>query len=203
MRKPRPAACRRIQPVLAVLLALCSVSCGTPVKPTPASNPSARTFPTVSGESLNRREFTFPAGIDAPHAILLVAFYQWQQSDVNTWLPAAKAIIADHANVEYYELPTISGAWGLVRGWIDGGMRSGIPAFADRERTVTLYTDTAEFRRLAGIENPNQIWIALISRDGTIHWTARGRATDETLDDLRRATRAIASPAAPRPSTAG
>lgn len=184
--------------LMGMALALAAVlatapSCGTPVTGKPF-DPAAPTFPTVAGDNLNGRRIEFPQGLDAPYAILLVAFYQQQQTDVNTWLGEAKAIVADHANVEYYELPTISGSWTIARGWIDGGMRRGIPAFADRERTVTLYTDTDEFRRLSGIDNPARIWSGLIDRMGRVYWSARGPATPQALADLRKAVREVAAP---------
>lgn len=181
---------------LASALFLLVPGCGTPVTGR-TFDPAAPVFPTVKGESLNNRAFTIPADLDAPFNVLLVAFYRGQQSQVDTWLPTARQIIVDHANVEYYEMPTISGAWGVARGWIDGGMRSGIPDFGARERTVTIYTDTSKFRELAGIENPEQIWVGLVDRAGRVYWSARGPATEEALGDLRRVVRAVASPAAP------
>lgn len=176
-------------------------SCGTPVtgEPFDAERP---TFPTVSGDNLNNRAFDIPAGLDAPYNILLVAFLQEQQDDVNTWLPTAKSIVADHANVEYYELPTISSRWGIARGFIDGGMRRGIPAFADRERTVTVYTDTKKFRELAGIDDPKQIWVGLVDRNGRVYWSSRGKASEDTLKELKAKIRALASPKAPAPGPA-
>lgn len=170
-------------------------SCGTPVKGR-AFDPAAPTFPSVKGESLNRRSFEIPEGLDAPYNILLVAFFQRQQDDVNTWLGTCKDVVADHANVEYYELPTISSGWGMARGWVDGGMRSGIPAFAARERTVTIYTDTVKFRELAGIDDPQRIWVGIVDRQGRVYWSARGPASAEMLRDLRDVVRRVASPSA-------
>lgn len=166
---------------------------GEPVSP-PASAGPGPVFPAVRGENLNKRPFELPEGFDAPYNVVMVAFFQRQQDDVNTWLPAAESIAKDHANVEYYELPTISAQWGLVRGWVDGGMRSGIPAFAARERTITLYTDTAQFRKIAGIEDPERIWVGLVDRAGVIHWSARGTMTAESERGLRTAVRDLAAP---------
>ena len=175
-----------------VLLAACRAS---PVTGRPF-DPAAPMFPAVSGESLNNRRFSIPADLDAPFNILLVAFYQRQQAEVDTWIAAARQIAADHANVEYYELPTIASTWGTMKWWVDGGMRSGIPEFGARERTVTLYTDTAKFRSLAGIDDPTKIWTGLVDRQGKVYWSARGPATDEMLTQLRQVVRDVASPAA-------
>ncbi len=179
---------------------LLTPGCGTPVSGR-TFDPLAPTFPEVSGDNLNGRNIVIPSGLDAPFNILMVAFYQRQQPDVDTWIPAARDIAADHANVEYYELPTISGSWGLVRGWIDGGMRSGIPAFSARERTVTVYTDTEKFRTLAGIDNPARIWVGVVDREGRVYWSARGPADEASLVELRRVVREVASPGAPEPAT--
>ena len=179
--------------LLAALLLL--GSCGTPVKGKPF-DPALPQFPVTKGENLNGREFDIPAGFDGQFNILLVAFLRQQQADVDTWLDAARDIAADHPNVEYYELPTLSSAWGLMRGWIDGGMRSGIPATAARERTVTIYTDTEAFRSIGGIDGRDRIWVGIVDRDGRIHWSARGPATDETKSQLRDAVRRLASPGA-------
>lgn len=170
--------------LLAGGLVISMTSCGSPVSGVPF-DPSAPTFPTTKGQNLNERAFDIPAGLDAPLNILLVAFYQNQQKDVDTWVQTAKDLAADHANIEYYELPVLSSSWGVVRGWIDGGMRRGIPAFSARERTITIYTDTDAFRSLAGIDDPSRIWVGLVDRQGRVSWSARGPATSESLESLR------------------
>ena len=162
-------------------------------------NPAAPTFPQVTGDNLNGRHFEIPSQLDAPFNILLVAFYRGQQDDVNTWLDVAREMAAGHANVEYYELPTINSAWGLVHNWIDGGMRSGIPDSGARDRTITLYTDTGKFRELAGIDSPERIWVGLVDREGRVYWSARGRATEDSLRNLRQAVGDAAAPAPQRP----
>jgi hypothetical protein len=73
-------------------------------------------------------------------------------------------------------------------------MRSGIPAFAGRERTITIYTDTEKFRQLAGIDDPKRIWVGIVDREGRVFWSARGPATPELLADLSRAVRTAATP---------
>ena len=170
--------------------------CGTPVRGQPF-DPAAPTFPTIQGDSLNNRPFIFPEGLDAPYAVLMVAFLREQQEDVNTWLDTARQVAADHANVEYYELPVISSGFTLIRGFVDGGMRSGLPQFAVRERTVTVYTDVEKFRELAGIDSPRQIWTGLVDRQGRVYWSARGPSTPEALAQLKDAARQLAAPAAP------
>jgi len=163
----------------------------------PPFDPASPRFPTTAGESLNKRRIEIPAGLDAPYNVLMVAFLREQQSDVNTWLPTAREIAADHANVEYYELPTVFNGGPFFKMFLDGGMRSGIPAFAARERTITLYLDTDEFRDLAGIDGRDRIWVGLVDREGRVYWSARGPADEAMLAELRGVVRRTAAPNAP------
>lgn len=177
----------------AALLGSCG---GSPLSGEPF-DPSAPLFPTTAGDNLNKRRIEIPAGLDAPFNFLMVAFLREQQEDVDTWLPTAREIAADHANVEYYELPTVRNGGPLFKMFLDGGMRSGIPAFGARERTITLYLDTAEFRELAGIDGADRIWVGLVDRAGRVYWSARGQADSAKIAELRRVVRAAAAPAAP------
>lgn len=180
---------------LVTLLTACSGP-GTPVVGIPY-DPAAPRFPSTSGESLNKRLIQIPAGLDAEYNILMVAFLQRQQEDVDTWLPTASEIAADHANVEYYELPTVRDGGPFFKWFLDNGMRSGIPAFAARERTITLYVNTAEFRTKSGIEGEDRIWTGIVTRDGKVHWSFRGPATPQALEELKRMIRQLAAPSAP------
>lgn len=169
---------------------------GSPLSGQPF-DPAAPRFPTTAGDNLNERRIEIPAGLDAPYNILMVAFLREQQADVDTWLDTAREIAADHANVEYYELPTVRNGGPLFKMFLDGGMRSGIPAFAARERTITLYLDVAKFQELAGIKGSDQIWVGVVDREGKVYWSIRGRADAAKLAELKATVRRLASPDAP------
>lgn len=186
-------ACLLLGVSAAMTLGACG---GSPLSGRPF-DPAAPTFPTTAGDNLNQRRIEIPGGLDAPYNLLIVAFLREQQSDVDTWLPTAKEIAADHANVEYYELPTVANGGPLFKMFLDGGMRRGIPAFEARERTITLYLDTDKFRELAGIDGRDRIWTGLVDRQGRVYWSARGPADPATLAELRATVRRVASPEAP------
>lgn len=195
MKRPTLVTFSGVVAGLAGLALLCSCG-GSPLSGDPY-DANAPVFPTTAGDSLNKRRIEIPGGLDAPYNILMVAFLQRQQLDVNTWLPTATEIAADHANVEYYEIPTVRNGGPLFKAFLDSGMRSGIPEFAARERTITLYLDTAKFRELAGIDGEDRIWVGLVDRSGRVYWSARGPADEAKLDELRRVVRRVASPDAP------
>ena len=131
-------------------------------------------FPTVSGFNLNRQEFEFPRDFRGDLNLLFVPFLQPQQFIVNTWIPLANELEAVFPELAYYELPTIDTLPTLSRTFINEGMRAGIPNAKARERTITLYVDTARFMRAVGIPTKNDVHILLVDRRGGTLWRTTG-----------------------------
>jgi len=47
-------------------------------------------FPSVTGSNLQRRKLDLPEGFEGELNLVLIAFQQWQQSQVDTWIPFAR-----------------------------------------------------------------------------------------------------------------
>jgi len=139
-----------------------------------AIGPDRAHFPTVSGFNLNRQEFEFPRDFGGGLNLLFVPFLQPQQFVVNTWIPLADELEAIFPELAYYELPTIDTLPALSRTFINEGMRAGIPNAKARERTITLYIDTARFMQALGIPTKNDVHILLVDRQGGILWRTTG-----------------------------
>jgi hypothetical protein len=102
-------------------------------------------FPEVEGSSLSGTSHRLPATLAGDLNLLLIVFRKWQQTDVNTWVPVAEALEAEIRGFRVYELPVISRMYRPVSGFIDGGMRGGIPDPEVRESTITMYIDRKQF----------------------------------------------------------
>jgi hypothetical protein len=103
-------------------------------------------FPAVTGSNLQRQKLSLPQDFRGELNLVLIAFQQWQQTQVDTWLPFVRQLEENHSGVRYYELPTIQRRSVLSRTLINEGMRAGIPDPVARERTITLYVDKETFR---------------------------------------------------------
>jgi len=117
--------------------------------------------------------------------LLLIAFRQWQQRDVDTWTPVADELAGDYPQFRAYELPVISQAYRPVAGFIDGGMRSGIPDPNVRDATITLYINRSDFMRRLQIPNVRSIVPMLVRPSGTILWRTEGPRTPRSEAELR------------------
>ncbi|WP_404340758.1 hypothetical protein [Pseudoalteromonas mariniglutinosa] len=122
-------------------------------------------FPSIAGQTLEQKNITIPNDFDNEYTLLLIAYKQDSQFDVDRWLIALD--MTDTA-VPTYELPTMQGmAPRMFSTFIDSGMRKGIP----KELwggVITIYEDGEQVQAFTGNENPNNTRVVLINRDADI-----------------------------------
>lgn len=145
------------------------------------------TFPTVNGSNLQRAKLTLPQDFEGKYNLLFIAFQQWQQDEVNTWIPLAESCEAQYPGLVYYELPTIRSLNALSKFFINEGMRAGIPNSKSRSRTITLYLEKDDFRTALGLEDENHIFALLIDHQGNELWRARGSLSQSSEASLLEA----------------
>lgn len=145
--------------------------------------PEAQHFPVMTGIDLLGAERPVPASFEGQINLVSVAFQQEQQTDVNTWIAEADRLMGAHKELRYYELPVIEALNAMTRLWVNNGMRSGIPDTKARERTITIFTDRAEFLRLTGMQ-PDRIYNVLLDENGRELWRAEGPLTPELKIEL-------------------
>jgi hypothetical protein len=141
-------------------------------------------FPSVTGSNLQRRKLDLPEGFEGELNLVLIAFQQWHQSQVDTWIPLARQLEEAHPALRYYDLPTIQRLNALARTFINEGMRAGIPDRVARERTITLYLDKAAFREALQLPGEDDIYVLLLDRQGQVLWQTEGNFAPEKGDSL-------------------
>jgi hypothetical protein len=147
-------------------------------------------FPAVIGSNLQRRKLDLPQDFEGELNLVLIAFQQWQQTQVDTWIPFARQLEGTHSGLRYYELPTIQRLNVLARTFINEGMRAGLPDPIVRERTITLYLDKNAFRQALQLPHEDDIYVLLLDHQGRVLWRAEGAFTPEKGDSLAAQVRA-------------
>jgi hypothetical protein len=150
-------------------------------------------FPTVTGSNLLREKLTLPQDFKGDFNLLFIAFQQWQQMEVDSWMGLSRELEEKFPGLVYYELPTIQNRNSLFKRFINEGMRAGIPNPKTRERTITLYLDKTEFRRVLEMTDEEHIYILIIDGEGNEFFRARGALTREGESALREAISRINS----------
>ena len=143
-------------------------------------------FPNVSSSNLEGRNFNLPQDFEGDINLVALAFEQWQQTDVNSWLPTVVRLSELYPGFKFYELPTLTQFNGLFRAAIDGGMRSGIPDQATREATITLYLDRTAFMRSLEIPDTKAVVLLLVDRQGQIYWRGQGAFDEAQAEGLEQ-----------------
>lgn len=142
-------------------------------------------FPNVTGRALTGDDFTVPDDLGEAYNLIVVAFLQKQQPDVDTWIPHMETLESEREDFAFYEFPTISKMNPVMRWIIYRGMRGGIPGEPSRARTVTLHIDKAPFTAQLGIDDEDQIYAFLVDQEGRVLWRETGLYSKEKDQALR------------------
>ncbi len=146
-------------------------------------------FPQMNAENLNRETMKLPSQLRGELNLVMVAFQQWQQSVIDSWVPFLESLAEMYNDFDYYELPTIRKMNALYRRFIDGGMRAGISSRDTRARTITLYIDKDSFKEALDIVTEETIYLYLLDKEGKILWESEGKLTEEKAASLESVLR--------------
>jgi hypothetical protein len=148
-------------------------------------------FAQITAQNLARKTFHLPGDFEGDFNLCLIAFQRWHQPLINSWIPLARNLEETHPGFVYYEFPVIRRVNVLYRGFIDQGMRTGIPDPVARHKTITLYTDKAAFKHPLEIDDEDEIHLRLVDREGAVHWSSTGALTREAAQSLQAAVEAL------------
>ena len=144
-------------------------------------------FPTVHGSNLLRQKMMLPQDFKGELNLVIVPFLQWQQSEVDSWVPWIVEMEAKYPGFLYYELPTIENRNIVFKTFINEGMRAGIPNPLTRERTITLYLDKADFQKTLDMPDEEHIYLLLLGNKGNILFRLKGpfsKESGETFENI-------------------
>jgi cytochrome oxidase Cu insertion factor (SCO1/SenC/PrrC family) len=119
----------------------------------------------VTGQNLEGNSVVIPRDFAGQETLLLFGYKQNSQFDIDRWLIG---LDMTKTNVAAYEIPTIQGMLPrMFSGFIDGGMRKGIPKNLWKG-VVTVYEDGDKVQRFTGNLNPNNARVMLLDKQGNI-----------------------------------
>lgn len=141
-------------------------------------------FPIVEATSLTNKSYQLPHDLNGELNLVIVAFKQWQQDWVDTWIPSLQRLAYEHKQMRVYEMPTMSRFNALYRFMIDNGMRAGIPDKTVRAATLCAYIDISPFAQALQLPSYDTIYLFLLDRSGEILWRGQGAFDQEQLNSL-------------------
>lgn len=140
-------------------------------------------FPRMVAETLTGHSLVLPDSLDERLAIVVLVFRRSAQPIADSWTHPVARRYPDHPAVSWFELPILAGGWRMMSGFIDGGMRAGIPP-ARHEHVATFYGDTDRVRRALEIDDLDSAYPFLIDDRGAVLWRESGWAHAKKLHEL-------------------
>jgi hypothetical protein len=141
-------------------------------------------FPVLAGIDLLGQQRALPEAFAGDLNIIALGFEREHQTPINSWIPIAESIMADHPSVKFYEVPIIYEMSMITRTWVNNGMRAGVPGDTARERTITVYTDRATFLETMKM-NADRIYVLVLDKSGKIVWKTEGPTTQNSIKSLK------------------
>lgn len=145
-------------------------------------------FPRIRIETLSGKELILPDDVIGKTVLIGVAFVREAQGMLDSWTDYFQDLCEKH---EVYELPMIeSNFWKIFSGFIDSGMRAGIP---DKKHDFvgTHYGDVSEFKEKLGIEDKGYGYVFLIDDKGYIIFKGRGYADEEGKEEMLKQVKKV------------
>jgi hypothetical protein len=148
---------------------------------------SALRLAPVRTRALDGTRFDLPQDLPAERTLVLLAYRQRHQRDVDAWIALAVARgvpptprgVVGPMRTAVIEVPFLSGRWAPLRRAIDGGMARGIADPDVLARTLTAYGAPSSHRRASGLSGPGsaagrEVEAMVVTRDGRVLWHATG-----------------------------
>ncbi len=141
-------------------------------------------FPIVNAKTLSGHDVQFPEIASGKVSLIAVAFVRGAQSMLDSWAePFERACREDGV----YEVPMIEGSvWKLMSGFIDSGMRAGIPN-KKHGNVATYYGQTGDIRKELGITDTSKGYVYLLDEDGNIIFEGSGFSEEKGIRNMLRA----------------
>lgn len=148
-----------------------------------AGSPPLRLAPLV-GRALDGTPWRLPDDLPAARTLVLLAYRQRHQRDVDAWIALAVALgvpatprgAVQPMATAVIEVPTLGRRWRPARRLIDGGMATGIADPDVLARTVTAYADPVAHRAACGFpEDGGAVMRAVVATpEGAVTFRAAG-----------------------------
>jgi hypothetical protein len=163
------------------------LACSSPLPCLAAQPQKQAAFPAVTSYSLDKQKVALPGELEGQLDLLLISFKEEQQSDIDSWLPAAQALQHTNFQLRYYQLPVAERENFLFRWWETSSMRSDQSDPEMLHWIIPLWVDRKKFFDDLTIPNDKQIVVLLIDRQGRIQWRSSGPMTPDKRTALMSA----------------
>ena len=148
------------------------------------------TLPLLEGSYLTGKKASLPEAAQGKTALLALGFTYESRHAVEKWSDRFAGEFMKTPDFTFYEIPLIGGIGRLARWFIDSGMRRGTPK-ERHENVITVYGGVDPWKRRVGFSEPDDAYLILIDRQGTIRWLHSGPFDESAFAQLAEVVRSL------------
>jgi hypothetical protein len=142
-------------------------------------------IPATHGTTLAGTNVAFPEALTGKVNIIVVGFSHSSQQQVANWGRLITADYGKSADVDYFELAMLASAPKLLRGMIIKRMGSSVP-FDERGHFIPVLEGEPAWRAAAHYDKPDDAYLLLVDKKGTVLWQTEGNPTDAAYASFRQ-----------------
>ena len=141
-------------------------------------------LPKIEGESLAGHQVVLPDAAAGKVAVLVFGFTKASKVPTSAWASKLLADFATRPDFELYQLPVLEDVPRLFRGMVISGIKKGVPE-NKRDHFVPILQNEAELKRFVQYREPDDAYLAVLSRTGNIVEQSHGAPIDANYARLR------------------
>ena len=147
-------------------------------------------LPVLEGSYLTGKKARLPEASQGKIALLALGFTYESRHEVEKWSERFAGEFAKTPDFTFYEIPLIGGIGRIARWFIDSGMRRGTPK-ERHENVITVYGSVDPWKQRVGYDKPDDAYLILIDRQGTIRWLHAGPFDEPAFAQLSDIVRSL------------
>lgn len=145
---------------------------------------AAQQFPRLQEENLAGQQVVLPDAAAGKVAVLVFGFSRASQTTTGAWTKQIRADFGKSSGFVLYQLPVLEEAPRLIRGMIVSGIKNGV-AEDLRANFVPVMHNEAELKRLVGYKEPDDAYVVVLGRNGTVAFQTHGATPGPDYVQLR------------------
>jgi hypothetical protein len=147
---------------------------------------STTPMPKIQGASLAGHTVVLPDAAAGKIAILIFGFTKASKVPTSAWADKLQAYVGSRPDFELYQLPVLEDVPRLFRSMVISGIKKGV-AENKRDHFVPIVQGEAELKRLVRYKEPDDAYLIIVGRGGTIVQQLHGAPTDENYRQVKSA----------------
>ncbi|UJW84633.1 hypothetical protein [Devosia sp. SL43] len=135
---------------------------------------TAAAFPQMDVETISGLALDLPEAFADGPSIIVIVYDQNQQPEADSWVPFLDEMTAARPEARYYVLPVLAAGLSMVRGMVEGIIRSTAKDPVQLDRTILLFTDVGALQEQLAIDGTSAVHVLVLDDVGEVVATASG-----------------------------